>query len=153
MWSLLPSLSFKPFICLASYSSLRGSTGWDISSSNQSHIFLWYVRLGLMGPGLANGSHWLTGGFDSLAFAEAVNHRLSIATLSQTVGHPFVCNSRVLLWRLTLVVLLQWLCVSGTTVKPQNCPKFLLIVNLKLLLLPRLLRGGCVLADRMRGAP
>lgn len=50
----------------------------------------------LMAPGLAKSSHWLTGGFASLAFAEAVNHQLSIATVSHSFGHPFVCISSAL---------------------------------------------------------
>lgn len=63
---------------------------------SQSHIFLWYVCLCLMASGWAKGSHWLTGGFDSLAFAEAVNHQLSIATVGHSFGHPFVCGSSAL---------------------------------------------------------
>lgn len=139
MWSLLPSFSYRPFYLFSQLFQLEGEYRVrHLLLKPVPYLPFWYVRLGLMGPGLANGSHWLTGGFDSLAFAEAVNHRLSIATLSQTVGHPFVCSSCVPLWRLTLVVLLQCLCVSNTTIKPQNWPKCLLIVNLKSLLLPRL---------------
>lgn len=34
-------------------------------------------------------------GFDFLAFAEAVNHQVSMAAVSHSFGHPFVCFSDV----------------------------------------------------------
>lgn len=102
IWSLLPTFLFVQTVI---------PTWWEcrvrpllllplfllpcVLLSNPSHIFLWYVRLCLMAPGPAKGSHWLTGGFDSLAFAEAVNHPLSIATSGHSFGHPFVCCSSV----------------------------------------------------------
>lgn len=59
------------------------------------------------GPGSVDGSHWLTGGFDSLAFAEAVNRQLSIATVSHSFGHPFVGSVSVSLWLPVLAVFQQ----------------------------------------------
>lgn len=132
----------------------EGNAGLDLSSSNRSHIFLWYVRLCLMGPGSADGSHWLTGGFDSLTFAEAVNHQLSIATVSHSLGHPFVCSSSVLLWRLMLVVQWRRLRLSRTTVKSPNDLNFSSqLTNSELKVAAETLRGGCILADGMREAP